>query len=145
MPLFLPQKPYLPIGTLRAVVSYPAPPEGFSDEAIREALEACGLSRLAQCLDEASSWYQELSPGEQQRLAFARLLLQAPDFIFLDEATSAMDEANERTMYTLLKERLPKAAIVSVGHRKSLLEFHQRVLAVQSGQATLSLTAQPAG
>jgi len=142
---FLPQKPYLPIGTLRAVVSYPSRPEGFSDEAIADALKACGLSRLAGRLGETSSWYQELSPGEQQRLAFARLFLQAPDFVFLDEATSAMDAASEQAMYALLKERLPKAAVISVGHRTSLLEFHQRTLTVKEGHAALSLTPQAAG
>jgi len=149
--LFLPQKPYLPIGTLRAVVSYPMPPQGFTDEAVTDVLKACGLSHLAKRLDQLSSWYQELSPGEQQRLAFARLLLQAPDFVFLDEATSAMDETSERTMYALLKERLPKAAIISVGHRASLSEFHHKTLSVQAdksdkpGRATLSLSVQAAG
>ena len=124
--LFLPQKPYLPVGDLRTVVSYPMPAGGFSDEALREALTACGLGRLAGQLDDARYWAQQLSPGEQQRLAFARMLLQKPDWLFLDEATSAVDEAGEVELYTLLRQRLPAAAVVSVGHRQSLLPFHER-------------------
>ena len=132
--VFLPQKPYLPIGTLRTVVSYPTAAGGLSDGDIQAALTACGLPRLTSRLDEAVSWHQELSPGEQQRLAFARLALQAPDWIFLDEATSAMDEPSERAMYAWLRERLPRAAIVSVGHRDSLLAFHERTLAIGAGR-----------
>jgi putative ATP-binding cassette transporter len=141
---FLPQKPYLPMGTLRAVASYPTASGGIGDAAIAEALSACGLPRLASRLDEETYWPQELSPGEQQRLAFARLLLQAPDWIFLDEATSAMDEAGERDLYALLRERLPHAAVVSVGHRRTLEPFHEARLAVgprspgRPGTATLS-------
>jgi putative ATP-binding cassette transporter len=132
--VFLPQKPYLPIGTLRTVVSYPTAAGGLSDADIQAALTACGLPRLTSRLDEAVSWHQELSPGEQQRLAFARLVLQAPNLIFLDEATSAMDEPSERAMYAWLRERLPRAAIVSVGHRDSLRAFHERTLALGAGR-----------
>jgi putative ATP-binding cassette transporter len=142
--VFLPQKPYLPIGTLRTVISYPTPAGGLDDTDIRAALTACGLSHLASRLDEAVSWYQELSPGEQQRLAFARLMLQAPDWIFLDEATSAMDEQSERAMYTWLRGHLPRSAIVSVGHRESLRTFHERALSIGSGRpgtATIALVA----
>ena len=138
---FLPQKPYLPMGSLRTVASYPAASGGLSDEAVREALTACGLKHLAGRLDDETYWPQELSPGEQQRLAFARLLLQAPDWIFLDEATSALDEAGETALYSLLRERLPRAAVVSVGHRKSLEAFHGARLAMDSGQpGTAALT-----
>lgn len=142
--VFLPQKPYLPIGTLRTVVGYPSLPEAVSDEAIREALAACGLPRLTGRLDERTYWPQELSPGEQQRLAFARLILQSPDWIFLDEATSAMDEASEEALYALLRQRLPKASLVSVGHRETLKAFHQRGLVIGAGRpgtATLSAMA----
>ncbi|WP_243439546.1 ABC transporter ATP-binding protein/permease [Fundidesulfovibrio soli] len=130
---FLPQKPYLPMGTLRAVACYPAA-EGVGDEAIREALTACGLPHLAGRLDEETYWAQELSPGEQQRLAFARLLLQAPDWIFMDEATSAMDEPGERALYALLRQRLPRSAVVSVGHRSTLEAFHGLRLAMSAGR-----------
>jgi ABC-type uncharacterized transport system fused permease/ATPase subunit len=91
--LFLPQKPYLPIGTLRDVVSYPMPAGGVDDATLREALEAVGLPELTGRLDEAGHWALQLSPGEQQRIAFARALVQKPDWLFLDEATSAVDEA----------------------------------------------------
>jgi len=101
--LVLPQKPYLPIGTLRDVVSYP----GEADDAtLREALAAVELPELAGRLDEAEHWALRLSPGEQQRIAFARALLQKPDWLFLDEATSALDEATEARLYRLLRERL---------------------------------------
>ena len=140
--VFLPQKPYLPIGTLRTVASYPTPAGGIGDEAIRDALEACGLPRLTGRLDDASYWPQALSPGEQQRLAFARLILQAPEWVFLDEATSAMDEASERAMYALLRQRLPRAALVSVGHRETLKAFHERGLVLDSGRpGTAAITA----
>ena len=100
--LFLPQKPYLPIGTLREVVSYPMPSAGVDDLTLREALEAVGLSRLAGRLSEAGNWALQLSPGEQQRIAFARALVQKPDWLFLDEATSAVDEATEARLYRLV-------------------------------------------
>jgi putative ATP-binding cassette transporter len=131
--LFLPQKPYLPLGDLRSVASYPAPPGAFPDEAVREALADCGLARLAGGLDEIRSFAHELSPGEQQRLAFARVLLHRPDWLFLDEATSAVDEAGEKALYALLRARLPGAAVVSVGHRPGLAAFHRRRLTLVPG------------
>jgi len=133
--LFLPQKPYLPIGALRAVVSYPTPAGGFPDDDIREALAACGLGQLGERLDETCYWAQQLSPGEQQRLAFARMLLQKQSWLFLDEATSAVDEAGEQALYELLLSRLPQAAVLSVGHRKSLAAFHERRLVLTPGLA----------
>ncbi len=132
--LFLPQKPYLPMGDLRSVVSYPASSGGFSDADIQEALTACGLGRLAGLLDDSRYWAQQLSPGEQQRLAFARILLHKPDWLFLDEATSAVDEAGERELYGLLRSRLPKTAVISVGHRQALAAFHDRRLTLVPGQ-----------
>ncbi|MDD3311872.1 ABC transporter ATP-binding protein/permease [Pseudodesulfovibrio sp.] len=128
--LFLPQKPYLPVGDLRTVLGYPAPPGGFSDDELRAALADCGLARLADRLDDASYWAQRLSPGEQQRLAFARMLLQKPDWLFMDESTSALDEAGEAELYALLRERLPDTAVISVGHRSSLMPFHERRITV---------------
>jgi putative ATP-binding cassette transporter len=138
--LFLPQKPYLPIGTLREVVSYPTPPAGIDDGALREALQAVGLPALAGRLDEASHWARALSPGEQQRIAFARALVQKPVWLFLDEATSALDEETEAQLYALLRDRLPGTTLVSVGHRTSLRPFHARRLVVTpngAGPATV--------
>ena len=129
--LFLPQKPYLPIGTLRDVVSYPMPAGGVDDATLREALEAVGLPELAWRLDESSHWALQLSPGEQQRIAFARALVQKPDWLFLDEATSAVDEATEARLYQLMRERLVGTTVFSVGHRGTLRPFHTRQLVLQ--------------
>jgi len=124
--LFLPQRPYLPIGALREVVSYPMSGGGVEDKTLREALEAVGLTEIAGRLDEEANWALQLSPGEQQRLAFARTLVQKPGWLFLDEATSALDEAAERKMYELLKHRLPATTLISVAHRQSVAAFHDR-------------------
>jgi putative ATP-binding cassette transporter len=128
--LFLPQKPYLPLGTLRQVVSYPMP-GGLDDATLREALEAVGLPKLAGRLDEYGHWALQLSPGEQQRIAFARALVQKPEWLFLDEATSAVDEASEVRLYALLRERLPGTTLFSIGHRATLRPFHGRRLLLQ--------------
>jgi putative ATP-binding cassette transporter len=131
--LFLPQRPYLPIGTLREVVSYPMPAGGVDDATLREALDVVGLAELAQRLDDAGHWALQLSPGEQQRIAFARALVQKPDWLFLDEATAAVDEATEAHLYRLLRERLAGTTVFSVGHRATLRPFHARLLVVQVG------------
>jgi putative ATP-binding cassette transporter len=131
--LFLPQKPYLTIGTLREQLCYPSAPTTFGDDRLTTTLADCGLPQLAGHLDDIAHWAQQLSGGEQQRIAFARALLQCPDWLFMDEATSALDEATEATLYRLLIERLPLAAIISIGHRSSLREFHQRRLEIGDG------------
>jgi vitamin B12/bleomycin/antimicrobial peptide transport system ATP-binding/permease protein len=145
--LFLPQRPYLPIGTLRSVVSYPMPSDGVDDATLREALDAVGLPDLAGRLDEAGHWALQLSPGEQQRIAFARALVQKPDWLFLDEATSAVDEATEARLYRLVRERLAETTVFSVGHRATLRPFHARQLEVRpatSGPASIvEVTAAP--
>ncbi|HEY7553426.1 MAG TPA: ABC transporter ATP-binding protein/permease [Candidatus Binatia bacterium] len=145
--LFLPQKPYLPIGALREVVSYPMPAGGVDDATLREALGVVGLSSLAGRLDEAAHWALQLSPGEQQRIAFARALVQKPDWLFLDEATSALDEATEVHLYGLLREQLPGTTVFSIGHRATLRPFHARRLLVQrngKGPASIvEVTAAP--
>jgi putative ATP-binding cassette transporter len=133
--LFLPQKPYLPLGTIREVVSYPEPPGGVSDSVLMEALDAVGLPALKDRLDEPANWALRLSPGEQQRIAFARALVQKPAWLFLDEATSAIDEDQEQRLYALLRERLPGATLLSVGHRSTLRPFHARRLSVAAGEA----------
>jgi putative ATP-binding cassette transporter len=126
--LFLPQRPYLPIGTLRGVLSYPDPPTRFDGQAMADALTKCGLTQLVGRLEESRHWALELSPGEQQRLAFARALLQRPNWLFLDEATASLDEASEHVLYRLLRQELPGATIVSVAHRSALAAFHDRRL-----------------
>jgi putative ATP-binding cassette transporter len=124
--MLLPQRPYVPIGTLRAALTYPAPADAFPDALVRSTLEAVQLSAFADRLDEEAHWGQTLSLGEQQRLALGRALLAKPDWLFLDEATSALDEPLEETMYRLLPERLPGVTIVSIGHRHTLQAFHKR-------------------
>jgi putative ATP-binding cassette transporter len=138
--LFLPQRPYLPIGLLRDAVSYPMPAAGVDDQTLREALEAVELPELAGRLDETAHWALQLSPGEQQRIAFARALVQKPDWLFLDEATSALDEETEGRLYRLMRKRLPEAMMFSIGHRGTLGSFHARRLMVKpnvNGPATI--------
>ena len=143
--LFLPQRPYLPIGKLRDVVSYPMPADGVADGTLREALEAVGLPQLTGRLDEEAHWAQQLSPGEQQRIAFARALVQKPEWLFLDEATSAVDEATESRLYQLVRERLPETTLFSIGHRATLRAFHTRRLMVQpTGNSAASVVELPA-
>jgi len=129
--LFLPQKPYLPIGTLKHVVCYPGDHRAIGDAEVRDALQAVGLGQLTADLDRRESWSQVLSGGEQQRLAFARALLNHPDWLFLDEATSALPDDDQDTLYRLIGERLPGTTLVSIGHRASLAGFHERHLSWQ--------------
>jgi putative ATP-binding cassette transporter len=127
--LFLPQKPYLPVGALKHAVCYPADAAAHDDAAVAEVLHTVGLGQLAQELARPENWAQVLSGGEQQRLAFARALLNKPDWLFLDEATASLPEDAQAALYRLLKERLPATTVVSIGHRASLAEFHPRRLA----------------
>jgi vitamin B12/bleomycin/antimicrobial peptide transport system ATP-binding/permease protein len=124
--LVLPQRPYLPLGTLRGALAYPGPETVFPARAIEEVVEAVGLGDFSDRLDETAYWADKLSGGEQQRLSIARALLQKPQWLFLDEATSALDETAEAELYRLLLERLPNTAIISIGHRSSLVQFHGR-------------------
>ena len=124
--LFLPQKPYIPLGSLREAVAYPGAPEQFGDDAIRAALVDARLEGFTGRLDERQNWSLQLSGGEQQRLALARALLHRPDWLFLDEATSALDEATEKQLYERLEARLPHASIVSVAHRPTVAAYHRR-------------------
>jgi len=129
--LFLPQKPYLPVGALTHAVCYPADAGTFDDAAVGEVLRTVGLGHLAQELARQENWAQVLSGGEQQRLAFARALLNKPDWLFLDEATASLPEDAQAALYRLLKERLPATTVISIGHRASLAEFYPRRLAWQ--------------
>jgi vitamin B12/bleomycin/antimicrobial peptide transport system ATP-binding/permease protein len=126
--LFLPQKPYLPIGTLKHAVSYPEDASRFSAEEIVQTLKAVGLPQLSADLERNENWAQVLSGGEQQRLAFARALLNKPDWLFLDEATASLPEDAQDALYRLLAQRLPQTTLVSVGHRASLDAHHARRL-----------------
>lgn len=131
--LFLPQRPYLPLGTLKRALIYPTT-NSFSDERLIEVLKVVDLEELTSKLNDEDDWSRILSLGEQQRLAFARVLLTQPNFIFLDEATSALDEPREQSMYELLHSSLPNATIVSVGHRSTLNKQHDLILNINQGE-----------
>jgi putative ATP-binding cassette transporter len=126
--MVVPQKPYIPIAPLRTAVTYPAEPGAYPDEAIRAALTDAHLGVLADQLDREDVWSQRLSGGEQQRIALARALLMRPDWLFLDESTSALDEKLEAELYATVTRRLPNTTIVSIGHRATLGAFHHRRL-----------------
>jgi putative ATP-binding cassette transporter len=142
--LFLPQQPYIPIGSLRDAVCFPEPAGKFSDQDVRRALEDCQLAGFVPRLDETQNWSLSMSGGEQQRLALARALLHKPDFLFLDEATSAQDESTEARLYKILKERLPDTAVVSIAHRSTVAAFHARRMALVNEGGTTRLAAEPA-
>ena len=124
----LPQRPYLPIGSLAAAVSYPAEPGTFDDSQNGALLTAVGLPALAGRVAEEAHWSRTLSLGEQQRIGIARAILHAPDTLLLDEATASLDEPAEAALYQLLHERLPNATVMSIGHRSTLAAFHKRRL-----------------
>ena len=128
--MILPQRPYFPIAPLAAAVAYPAPPGAYDAAQVADLITAVGLPALAPRIAEEAHWNRMLSPGEQQRLGIARAILQAPDYLFLDEATASLDEAAEAALYHLLEQRLAAATIVSIGHRATLAAFHGRRLAL---------------
>ena len=126
--LFLSQQPYVPLGSMRAALTYPEAADTLADDRATAVLRQVQLPHVADRLDEETDWSRRLSPGEQQRLSFARVLLARPKVVFLDEATSAVDEGMEAALYTLLRAELPDTIIVSVGHRSTLARFHARGL-----------------
>jgi putative ATP-binding cassette transporter len=131
--MFLPQRPYMPLGTLRQAITYPAAPSAFTDERIRSALVRVGLPEFVNRLDEDERWDRLMSLGQQQRLAFARVLLQKPLWVFLDEATAALDEENQQRVMSIFDNELAESSIVSIGHRPGLEAFHKRTLQLVGG------------
>lgn len=129
--LLLPQRPYVPLGTLRRALTYPMAPETVDDALLRKTTEEVGLGHFLDRLDEDAKWEGILSGGEKQRLAFARMLVQRPAVIVMDEATSALDVASQEHLMKLLLERLPEATVLSVGHRAELDAFHSRKLVLE--------------
>jgi putative ATP-binding cassette transporter len=137
--LFVPQRSYLPIGTLRAAAAYPAEETAFSDEKVREAFDLLGLGHLAERLDESAHWEQQLSGHEEQRLALVRALLHAPEWLFLDHATAALDDVMEKHVYEVLARQLPRTAVLSVTSRPTVELYHTRRWSVRQTEAGPSL------
>jgi putative ATP-binding cassette transporter len=144
--MFMPQRPYLPLGTLRTALAYPSPPDAFSTEALSAALERVHLPEYAAMLDREERWDRLMSMGEQQRLAFARLLLQKPRWIFLDEATAALDDENQARVMSIFDEELAGATLISIGHRAGLERYHTKTLELAestSGERLRLRTREP--
>ena len=131
--MVLPQRPYLPIGSLRDAVAYPKPGAQIDDKTLRDALVAVGLPALASRLDDQDNWQMRLSGGEQQRIGVARALIAKPDWLFMDESTASLDEQSESDLYVAVAKALPNTTLVSIGHRSTLAAFHKRRIEVRSG------------
>jgi putative ATP-binding cassette transporter len=143
--MFMPQRPYLPLGTLRGAVNYPASPRKFPVAAVKAALKRCGLEHLIGRLAAPEAWDRVLSVGEQQRLAFCRLLLHKPDWVFMDESTSALDDEGQSVMMSLFQHELAGTSLVSIAHRPGLDAFHDRTLTlvIATGGARLVTKRRP--
>jgi putative ATP-binding cassette transporter len=131
--MLLPQRPYVPTGSLKTAATYPATGDTYSDEEVREALKLARMAPFVDRLHEDDNWGQRLSGGEQQRLAIARAILDKPDWLFLDEATSALDEKLEAEIYAMLRQNLPNTSIVSIGHRSTLIPMHDWRVEMNAG------------
>lgn len=137
--MFIPQKPYIPLGSLREALLYPGR-KPLSDEELLYLLDLCQIGYLRDKLDLVADWSHVLSVGEQQRLAFVRAHIQEPKWLFLDEATSALDEDTEAAMYALLAERLKQTTLVSIGHRSTLNKYHELMLVIDKQTKSVRLT-----
>jgi putative ATP-binding cassette transporter len=135
---FLPQRGYMPDGTLASLMAYPNAPNAHTDAEYSELLAKLGLEKLIPQLHEYRPWARILSPGEQQRIAGARAILGKPTYLFVDEATSALDVQSERSLYGLFNEKLPNAALVSVAHRPTVAQYHDTLLKLDDGRASLT-------
>ena len=135
--MYLPQKPYMPIGTLTEAILFPDHIKPELEKKLPQILRDCNLENLIPRLRESAAWSEQLSPGEQQRITFARVLLHQPDWVFLDESTSMLDMENEKDLYGMLRRRLPNCSLVSIGHRPRLAEFHDHVIDMSKYQTNL--------
>jgi putative ATP-binding cassette transporter len=144
--MFLPQRPYVPLGTLKRAVVYPKHENEVADQTVQAALEAVGLRTLAENLEKVDNWALRLSGGEQQRLAIARALIVSPDWLFLDEAMSAIEETAVAQLFALLRERLPNAQLVSITHQAGVTKLHPRRIDVSKdgGPARAAFVEDPA-
>ena len=134
--MFIPQRPYLPLGTLKEAILYPGTKD-LPDDEVRQYMETCRIGYLAEKLHVEADWGHVLSIGEQQRLAFARALIYQPRWLFLDEASSALDEETEARVYGMLQQQAPRTTLVSVGHRSTLAKYHTDVLYLDKATQTL--------
>jgi putative ATP-binding cassette transporter len=134
----------MPIGSLRSTINYPSGTDTYTDKAIQHYLNLCRLPHLINWLDVHDNWSQRLSPGEQQRLAFVRALLNKPDVLFLDEASSALDADTEQVMYELILAELPNAAIISIAHRPVVAKYHNNYWQFEEDLQTVVLPGEPA-
>jgi vitamin B12/bleomycin/antimicrobial peptide transport system ATP-binding/permease protein len=141
---FLPQRPYIPLGTLRHVITYPHAVDAFPAQEIAQALTDAGLPQLCDRVESDDNWPMRLSGGEQQRVALARALLAKPDWIFLDEATASLDPDAEEQLYHILKQRLPNATLISIAHRPSVAAFHEARLLFKRDEGAAGTLAQVA-
>ncbi len=139
---FVPQRPYLPLGTLREILLYPYGSVETPNDIIVSAIKRCGLDYLTKRLDEEFDWGQALSGGERQRIAFCRLLIQKPEIIIMDEATSALDVGSQYSLLSLIREDLSFATVISVGHRSEIEEFHNRRITLEKRKAGAHLTSK---
>jgi putative ATP-binding cassette transporter len=138
---FLPQRPYMPLGTLRQVLCYPDAGETYTDETLQQALTRCGLKRLIPRMNDEEKWDKVLSGGEQQRIGFARLLVLRPDIVIMDEATAALDAASQDAMMELFRGELGHVTLISVGHRVELEDYHDRKLTLHRLAARVEMAA----
>jgi putative ATP-binding cassette transporter len=138
---FLPQRPYMALGTLRQVLCYPDAGETHTDDALQQALTHCGLKRLIPRMNEEEKWDKVLSGGEQQRIGFARLLVLRPDIVIMDEATAALDAASQDAMMELFRHELAHVTLISVGHRVELEDYHDRKLTLHRLAARVEMGA----
>jgi putative ATP-binding cassette transporter len=128
---FIPQRPYLPLGSLRDAISYPRGADDIEPEIIHKAMQRCGLGYLIRKLDVVQRWDQTLSGGERQRVGFCRLVIQKPKIIIMDEATSALDEDSQHSLLSLFHEDLKDSTVISVGHHSAIEEFHERKITIE--------------
>lgn len=143
--MFMPQRPHLPLDTLRAAVAYPSPVRRFPAAAIEIALRRCGLDHLVHRLNDREGWDRVLSVGEQQRLAFARLLLHKPAWVFLDDAVSALDDEDQHSLMGLFNDELAGATVVAIAHGSSMNGFFERILTLETAVGGARLVAEPQG
>ena len=140
--MFMPQRPYLPLGQLRAAITYPSPANKFKQEEIEAALKRCGLEHLIERLDETEKWERILSIGEQQRVQFCRVLLHKPGWVFMDEATSALDDKLQQSMMQLFDNELKGSSAISIAHRSGLDSFHHRTLSLVKAEGGAKLVTK---